>query len=387
MTFCFRSCAVTLSMFLLIPGWPSDGLSWVGLELDTSVTAINDTWDMVGGDGGRWELSGRLIFQDHLAPFDMELHWLASAVGTFGELELAGPYGGSPFRTLDMEKTHSEDSTTAVSSELDRLSLSLSSRSLNITVGRQAVTWGEGYYFNIHDLFGTFPITETNRLYKQGIDALAVTTSLGQFSDLALATVPSDTTSDNMAANMVMPLGPGHLLLTGGRILDGDKIGAGYTADIAGAKIYGSWLMTEEKDGERFSETAGGLESQVGPYTHLVGEIYFNGWGTDDPDEYLSLLFTERYQAGQALTLGRISGVVQVSRQVTPLLTITPALFGNLSDGSALVRLDGGWSFSDLTSLTGGIFVGMGKRPESGILKSEYGGAPLTVYLELVHSI
>jgi hypothetical protein len=39
------------------------------------------------------------------------------------------------------------------------------------------------------------------------------------------------------------------------------------------------------------------------------------------------------------------------------------------------------------------MFVGFGKRPDSGVwpdpgtLKSEYGGAPLTVYLELVHSI
>jgi hypothetical protein len=289
-----------------------------------------------------------------------------------------------------MERTHQENDRTALISEVDRLTASWVSSDLWITVGRQAVTWGEAYFFNINDLFGAFPITETNRLYKQGIDAVIVTASLGQFSDLALVAVPSaDTadTADNFAANLVMPLGTGSLTLTGGRILDDDKVGVGYTMDIGGAKLYGTYLVTEEDDGDRFREAVAGIESQVGPYTHLVGELFYNGWGTDDTDEYLSLLFTDRFLSGQALTLGRVNGALQISRQVTPLLTITPALFANLSDGSALTRLDGGWSFSDLTTLTGGIFVGLGKRPESGVWKSEYGGAPLTVYFELVHSI
>jgi hypothetical protein len=132
-----------------------------------------------------------------------------------------------------------------------------------------------------------------------------------------------------------------------------------------------------------------GVESQVGPYTHMLGEVYVNGWGSNDPDDYP----TARYLAGQTLTSGRVNGALQLSRQMTPLLTVTSALFANLSDGSVLARMDGGWSVSDFTTLTGGIFVGLGERPDPGILpesvvwKSEYGGAPLTIYLELIHSI
>jgi hypothetical protein len=327
------------------------------------------------------------MYQDSFGSLDTEFHWLATATGVFGDIPFIGPDDESPFRTLDMEKIYRQEDRYVSISEVDRLTISWAASGFGITVGRQAITWGEAYYFNVNDLFGTFPITETNRLYKPGIDAITITASLGPFTDLSLVTVPSDDTADNAAGNLVIPVGTGSLTLTGGKIREDDKFGAGYTVDVGGVKLYGSHLVTREDGGARFNETVVGAESQVGPYTHLIGEIYINGWGTTDPDEYPALMFTERYLNGQALTLGRLSGVVQISRQMTHLLTITPALFANFSDRSVLTRLDGGWSLSDLTSLSGGMFVGFGKRPDSGVWKSEYGGAPLTVYLELVHSI
>ena len=371
----YRNSLVIFFSILLILCGTVDSFSWVGVEIDTSVTAIDDTWDTAGGDGGYWGLSGRIVVQEPLPPFDLELHWLTRALGAFGDQEITGPFGGSPFRSLDMEKTHEEDSRNALTSEIDRLTINWAAQDFGITLGRQAVTWGEAYYFNINDLFGAFPITQTNRLYKQGIDALSATVRLGQFSDLALVTAPSGdntgSSEDNVAANVVMPLGAGSMTLTGGRILDNDKLGIGYTTDLGGAKLYGTYLLTSEDGGDRFSETVAGVESQVGPYTHLVGELYINGWGTDDPDKYTDLISEDRYKNRLALTLGRVNAVLQISRQMTPLLTVTPALFANLSDGSALTRLDGGWSFSDLTSISGGIFVGLGERPEAGIWKSE----------------
>jgi hypothetical protein len=384
---CFRNSLIGLFLIFHTLCGAVDSFSWVGLELDGSATALNDTWETVGGDGGQWGLSGRIVIQEPLSPFDLELHWLATEKRAFGETLFIDTDGKSPFRTLDMEKVHSRDDQRVIISEVDRLTASWVSSDLGITVGRQAVTWGEAYYFNINDLFGAFPITETNRLYKQGIDGLTVTASLGQFSDLALVAAPSADTADNIAGNLVMPLGTGSLTLTVGRILDSRKVGVGYTVDVSGAKLYGTHLATEEDGGNRFRETVAGIESQAGPYTHVLGELYYNGWGTTDVSGYSAFNLPERYLSGQALTLGRYSGAIQVTRQLTPLFTITPGLFANLSDGSALMRLDGGWSFSDLTALTGGVFVGLGKRPEAGVWKSEYGGAPLTIYFELVHSI
>jgi hypothetical protein len=78
---------------------------------------------------------------------------------------------------------------------------------------------------------------------------------------------------------------------------------------------------------------------------------------------------------------------LQMSRQVSPLLTLTPAIFANLSDGSTLLRMDGAFSLSDYTDMTGGLFIGMGDRPDAGIWQSEYGGIPISIYVEIVHNI
>ena len=37
--------------------------------------------------------------------------------------------------------------------------------------------------------------------------------------------------------------------------------------------------------------------------------------------------------------------------------------------------------------MTGGLFLGLGERPDNGIPKSEYGTVPVSIYVELVHNI
>lgn len=379
----------TILLWMLMAVAPSESVGWMGVEFDSRLTGIADPYEVLEpeGDGGMWELSGRIMYQESFENLDAEVHWLATALGSFGEIDTPVPFGSNPFRSLDLEGTHYTGDKTAIVSELDRLSLTLNMKDINLTIGRQAVSWGEAYYYNIGDLFGAFPITETNRIYKTGIDALAATMSLGSFSDLSLVFVPTDEEEDNVAARLLFPVGSGSLTLMMGSILESNEGGAGYTIDVKGTKLYGTWLFTDPEDGDRYSELVLGTERQTGPYTHIVGELFYNGWGSDDPDEYINLLLTDRYLNGQALALGSWNGAVQVSRQMSALLTITPAVFTNLSDGSALLRIDGSFSASDLTSVSGGVFLGLGDRPDGLIPASEFGSVPTTIYIEVVHSL
>jgi len=367
---------------------PGEGVAWVGIEFDSRLTAISDPYEAAGGgEGGLWEVSGRTMVSENLGPLDAEIHWLVTTLGSYGDRDLPPITGGNPFRSLDLEDVHYWTDQNAILSELDRLSVTFTADSLSLTAGRQAISWGEAYYYNFGDLFGAFPITETNRLHKTGIDALTATVSLGSFSDLALAAVPSDEGESSAAARLLFPVGQGSMTLTFGSILGADEGGAGYTVDLKGTKLYGTFLLTMPEDADDYTELVIGAERQIGPYTHAFGELYYNSWGTDDPAEYLDLLASRRFLDGQALSLGKWNGAVQVSRQMSALLTITPAVFANLSDGSTLLRMDGAFSLSDLTNMTGGLFIGLGERPDGLALKSEYGNVPLTFYVELVHSL
>jgi hypothetical protein len=363
--------------------------AWVGVEFNGKLTGIADPYEApgVGGDGGILELSGRFMYQESLGVLDAEVHWLANLSETFGEQRIKDAPDGQPFRIFDLKNAHHEGERSLLSSEVDRLSLTWNLNALRVTAGRQAVTWGEAFYYNVGDLFGAFPITETNRLHKPGIDGLYVTAGIGSFSDASILYVPSDEDEDSTALQALFPAGPGSLSLTGGTVLGDDQTGAGYSLDIEGTKLYGTCLLTAPDDGEDYTELVLGMERQVGPYTHVVGEVYRNGWGAEDADEYAALLVSERFLSGRALTLGRWNAAVQISRQMTPLLTVTPALFANLSDGSILVRMDGALSVSDLTSVTGGMFLGIGERPDGLLPGSEFGAVPVSVYVEVVHSL
>ena len=182
-------------------------------------------------------------------------------------------------------------------------------------------------------------------------------------------------------------MGPGTLSLIGGRILEDDKAGPGYTIDIAGTQVYGTLLWTSTSEGDEYSQAVAGAQRQIGPYTLLIGELYRNGWASGDPDDYPFQILTDEFLSGNVLTLGRYNMALQMSRQVSPLVTLTPAIFSNLSDGSSLLRADGVFSISDFTDMTGGFFIGLGDRPDNGIPRSEYGGVPISIYVELVHNI
>jgi hypothetical protein len=157
--------------------------------------------------------------------------------------------------------------------------------------------------------------------------------------------------------------------------------------DIAGTQLYGSLLMTRTDGSDSYSQIVGGFQRQVGPYTLLMGEIYRNGFGTGDPDDYPSLLLTEEYRSGGIFTLGRYGAALQLSRQVSPLVTMTPTVFANLSDSSTLFELSGALSHSDFTDISAGLFIGLGKRPDDGVWQSEYGSMPTSIFIEIVHNI
>lgn len=378
---------VLTCLLLLLPA--GECPAWVGLELDGKATGIADPYEAAGSEnsGSLWEFSGRVMYQESFGRIDTEVHWLGQFDQVTGDLDLPPVLQESPFRILDLEKVHDQDNRTALFSELDRLSLTWSSPGFSLITGRQAITWGEAFYYNIGDIFGAFPITETNRRYKPGIDAVTATVNLGAFSNLSLTGVPVKNERDSFGASMVFPLGSGTCSLTGGRVLEDDKAGTGYTVDISGTQVYGTLVLTRNSEDQDYSQAVAGAQRQAGPYTLLLGEIYYNGWGTTDPDKYPALTLSKDYLLGNVLTLGKYSLAFQVSQQVSPLITLTPAVFANISDGSALLRIDGTYSISNYTDMMGGLFLGAGKRPDNGVWKSEYGGAPISLYIEIVHNI
>ena len=93
-------------------------------------------------------------------------------------------------RFMDLTKTIHYDDDSVWYHRLDRLYLTFLPHWGSFSIGRQAVTWGNGYVFNPMDLVNPFPPTDIERDYKVGSDMVVGLVNLGTSGDLQLVYVP-----------------------------------------------------------------------------------------------------------------------------------------------------------------------------------------------------
>ncbi len=375
---------ITATLILLSSTHTSHA-AWTGIELDFEGALSRDPYVVGQTDTtAAWGLTGRYMLQENWNDFLFELHILAGLLGNTSSSNLILFSNFSPFRVMDLEAVHSRGDRTILFSEVDRLAVTFEGPSARAILGRQAITWGEAFFFNIEDIFGAFPATETNRLHKQGIDAVTLNIPTGQFSELAAVGIPADDNPGSLALRYSFPVDKGNISLVGGKSAGDTLIGGGFAGDFSGAKIYFHSLWADPDDERSFTQFVLGAERWVDSVTHILAEVYRNGWGTTDRNDYPALLLSERFLDGRTLTLGRWNAAGQISRQLSPLLTGHAALFLNINDGSTLFRIDGGYSLSDNADLRSGFFLGLGDRKQGAVVKSEYGSVPLGLFWEMI---
>jgi hypothetical protein len=152
-------------------------------------------------------------------------------------------------------------------------------------------------------------------------------------------------------------------------------IGLGAGRGIAGA-VWNADLVATDTDRDTYVQFVTNLlYSWTWADRNMSGaiEYYFNGFGQEDGQyDPLSLAANPdlllRLSRGELFTLGRhyISGNVMI--EMTPLWSVTPILFINLTDPSALLQVVTSYSLSENLVFLGSVNVPMG--PDG----SEFGG-------------
>ena len=77
-----------------------------------------------------------------------------------------------PRRSIDLETTLVDEEHLRVWHDLDRLAVTIYSDVVDLTIGRQAITWGISNLFPIADLWAQFSPFELDTEEKPGIDAI-----------------------------------------------------------------------------------------------------------------------------------------------------------------------------------------------------------------------
>ena len=353
-----------------------------------------------------------------------ETHLVQSHTWSSGDLTV-GPGGGQTgtqlrYRALDVTWDWLQEDRQSAALWLDRMNVRWRLPAVDVTVGRQAITFGKAYFWNPLDVFLPFDPTQFDRDYKAGVDAVRVDVHLGDFSGVTVvgAWGPEIRASGGIrvgdsAANdglwdaswygsailgrWFTTLHGWDVAVQGGKIYGGYQLGAGLTGELGPLEIRaeGAYLWALESDqqlpppvaGEQLIEDHGTLVLGTGrlfPSSLLIEfEHFVNGAG--DPGDLGKALL--RLRTGAALHLGRHVTGVLAAYDFTPLLRGQLATLYSWSDDSFQVQPLVSLSLSDNADLLVGLNLNHGARPAStpsGVeLQSEFGSFPDVLFTEI----
>jgi len=342
-------------------------------------------------------LKGKLFFGDWGY---LDTHYEAVAAGgdtrekleelkeRFPVLEREGFILGAPIdddrRLLDLTKVFSENDSHIAYHRIDRLALTLLPEWGTVRVGRQVITWGNGFLFNPMDLFNPFAPTDIERDYKVGDDMVTCQFPVGDVGDLQFLYVPRRDPDDHdvewddessFAGKLHFARGVTEFDLMAARHYEDSVVGigaAGYLRDAAW-RTDATWTFLRDaaKQDGYLSLAANMDYSWVWGQKNVYGflEFYYNGLGEDDPSDALANSdLIERIERGELFTLGHayLTGSLQV--ELHPLFNVFVSVINNLNDPSGIFQPRATWSLEEYLELAFGANITYGKDG------SEFGG-------------
>lgn len=326
---------------------------------------------------GSWE---RLSWEVHYEHFMAARLTSEEAVGTSGRVERVS----AAFRYLDLDWNIKTREHFFWNHQFDRLNVKIDLGLADLTLGRQAISWGVGYLWSPVDLLTTFSPLQINRDYKAGIDAVLLDVPLGPFQEFYLAYAPDEQWSNSaLLGRHRLRLGSVDLGFMGGWIISDYVVGGEVNADVKGMGIRLEATHTWPEETSRFVRALLGFDYQFTPDLLLQLEYYYNGFGTDDPTRYLEVILAPRFQRGEIFNTAQHYLGVNCRYQLTPLMVLNGTTIINLNDGSTLLEPALIYSLSNNAEIRLGAIFALGNRPNDN-LRSEFGTYPHLVFGEVI---
>ncbi len=322
--------------------------------------------------------------------------------------------GGSAvrYRAVDLSWEWAGQDDVRARMWLDRCNLKFRLPFADVTVGRQAITFGKAYFYNPLDVFLAFDPRSFDRDYKAGVDALHIAVPLGDFSGFDLIGVlgrqvglfgsyatddlaDADWRGSAVLARLFTTAWEWDLALQGGKIYGGYQLGGAASGELGplAVRAEAAYLFAAGGDQLPFPFQGKEIKSHL---TAVVGvghrfentldieaEYLYNGAG--DPGDFTTSFL--RMGAGDSYHAGRnIMGMV-ATYEILPILTGSLAWIFSFSDFSSLIQPGLSVSVSDEADFLVGAMLALGARPKGSSaldmdLRSEFGSYPNFYYME-----
>jgi len=347
--------------------------------------------DLVGSNGVAQSLIGRLNAGISRGPWDFSMSYQLIALHSdmlpvahsVGGITAGGDVISDDRRWWDLTHVSAPGNRSAIVNRLDRLYLGFTSEHMVWRFGRQAISWGNGLIFTPMDVFNPFDPAAVDKEYKTGDDMLYAQWLFDNGSDLqGLALVrrnpeTGQTSSDesSLAFKYHGFIGSNEFDVLLAEHYDDLLLGLGGIFSLGGAIWRGDLTLTKTNRRSVISAVSSVNYSWTWGGRNVTGliEYYFTEFGQrnqkyarDDLQQNPDLL--RRLERGELFTLGRHYLATSLTVEMTPLFRLTPTMFLNLQDPSALAQIVAQYDWKqDLVILTA---VNIPIGPDG----SEYGG-------------
>ena len=296
---------------------------------------------------------------------------------------------------------------------LDRFNTKVSAGKLDVTVGRQAITFGKAYFWNPLDVFLAFDPRQFDREYKPGVDGMRADFALGAFSGLNLVAVSgrkreetgryggsravdADWEGSALLGRVFGTVSGWDLALQGGHVFGGYHAGFGWAGEIETVGVRGEAAGFSAESEAEYPSLSGvsarledsvtavfGLGRRFESSLDLEAEYLYNGGArTSRLDASAALV-----ESGDLLQMSRHLAGLTVLYEFMPLLTGRITGVYSFSDGSVFVQPGFVYSAGNEAEFLAGASINFGKRPwlatdGSVVLGSEFGTYPDYYYAE-----
>ena len=330
--------------------------------------------------------------------YDNRLTWSS---GTSSGITAALPSNSSgPYRIRPLSGVVAQSRDFVDYNELDRASFNFQNKTINLTIGRQAVGWGRGTIFSAIDIFAPFTPLEINREWRRGVDAARADIKISNTASIDMVTAWGPSLDQSaLGVRLRGYAGPIDAELVFAKRATDYMYGVTSSAAIGDFEMHGEFAVFQTPDDVPSPGLFGnpslvpkavlGISNNfnIGTGLKVLMEYHYSGFGASDPKSLPSLLatpsYSKRIQRGDTQILGRQVLAGQVAYTFNERWNGSFEVLQSLTDSSGVLLPSLSWDFSERMSLQGALFYGYGTAPEMGVPQSQFGGVPLTFILKM----
>ncbi len=271
-----------------------------------------------------------------------------------------------PGRGINLETILVDEDHLRVWHDLDRLAVTIYSDVVDLTIGRQAVTWGISNLFPIGDLWAQFSPFELDTEEKPGLDAIRALMYPAEGVELDAVIADRGSSRDLSAGIRATIATPVADVYVGAGKFWRELMGlAGVAFVVDKWQLRGEIGVPWEIDDEevrRIRTTIGA--DWVSSSVVFSFEYHHNGLGSNQSEQYATQLATAEYARGETYYLGRHMFGALASYRPSDRLTLSGSSLVNIGDPSIALTPAATYDFGQNTRVSIGGLFSLGAAPQ-----------------------